>query len=107
MVLGASVRSPLGYSITMLIGLSLDNSFDTREGSLVGVSLGTMDVLVIGTVEGSLVGLSLKLPLGSPIESLNPVDVLGYLFGSLTFITLGMSLVNNIGYLFEYIFIIN
>ena len=58
---------------------------------MVVVSLGTMAVLMVGTIEGYLVGLSLGLPLGSPLESPNhvaelhdtPLDApLGLWFGS-------------------------
>ena len=41
----------------MLFGLEHGNYFDTREDSLVGVSLGILDGLIIGTVEVPLVGL--------------------------------------------------
>ena len=41
--------------MNMLIELELGNSFITREGSLVGVSLGTLAGLMISTGEGSLV----------------------------------------------------
>ena len=64
MVLGASIGSPLVYSINMLLGLSLFNSFDTWEGYLVGVLLCPLAGLVIVTGGGSLVGLSLGLSLG-------------------------------------------
>ena len=39
---------------------------------MVGVLLGTLAVLMIGTTEGSLVGLSLGISLGYPIEYPNP-----------------------------------
>ena len=38
-MLGARVGYPLGYSINMYLILELDNSFGTREGSLIGVYL--------------------------------------------------------------------
>ena len=68
------------------------------EGYLVGVSLGTMYVLMIGTVKGSLVGLSLGLPLGSPLEYPNP---------GLTGIILDKFFGNLLGYLLESIWNIN
>ena len=78
------------------------------EGYLVGVSLGTMYVLMIGTGKGSLVGLSLGLPLGSPLEYPNPgltgiildkfleifLDTCLNLFGTSIFLVLGLALVN-------------
>ena len=67
-VLGALVGSPLGYSTNMLIVMKFGNYFETWEGYLFGVSLGTLYGLIIGTREGSLFGLSLRLPLGSPLE---------------------------------------
>ena len=67
----------------MLLVLELDNSFVTREGYLVGVSLGTLDGSMIFTGEGSLVGLLMGLPLGSPIESPNTgSDLPGPLLGA-------------------------
>ena len=72
MVLGTPVGSPLGYSMNMLLRLALWNYFGTLEVSLVGVSIVTLDGLMIGTGEVSLVGLSLEIPLGSPLESPNP-----------------------------------
>ena len=51
----------------MLLGLVLFNSFGTREGYLVGFSLGTLVGLMIVTREVYLVGLSLVLPLGYPL----------------------------------------
>ena len=71
MVLGSPVGYPFEDSISMLLGLALDNYSVTWEGYLVGVSLGTLDGLMIGTGKGYLVGLSLGLPLGYPLESLN------------------------------------
>ena len=56
----------------MFLRLLLGNYFFTREGYLVGVLLGAMGGLIIGTVEGSLVGLSLVLPLGHLNEYQNP-----------------------------------
>ena len=49
MVLGAPVGSPPGYSINTFLGLALENSFGTHEGSLVGVSLGPLSDLMVGT----------------------------------------------------------
>ena len=50
---------------------------------MVGVSLGTLGVLIIGTAEVSLVGLSLGLSLGSPLEYKNTGYVLpGMLIGA-------------------------
>ena len=87
MVLVAPVGYPLGYSINMLIVLQFENSLFTWEVSLVGVSLGTLDGLMIGTGEGSLVGLSLGFLLGSQLESPNP----GYdLTGTLLRVPLGL-----------------
>ena len=57
---------------------------------MVGVSLGPLTGLVIGTGEGYVVGLSLLLTLGSPLDYPN----LG-----LTGIILGISLVNPLGFL--------
>ena len=51
-VMGAPIGSPLGYYINMLLGLELCNYFVTREGYLVGVSLGTIYGLMIVTGEG-------------------------------------------------------
>ena len=86
MMVGALVGSPLGYSINMLLVLALFNYFGTWEGYLVGVSLGTLYVLMIGIVEGFLVCLSLKIPLGSPLNSPNPeltVIILGIYLGNI------------------------
>ena len=58
-VLEAPIGYPIGYSINLLLSFSLDNSFVTWEVYLVGVSLGILTGLMIGTVEGSLVVLSL------------------------------------------------
>ena len=66
--LGAPVGSPLVYSINMLLGLELFDYFVTRKVSLVGVSLGPMYGLMLGTGEEYLAGLSLGLLLGSPLE---------------------------------------
>ena len=66
----------------MFLGLALCNYFGTREGSLVGVSLGLLDGLMIGTGEVYLVGLSLELPLGFPFEYKNPgAELSGILMG--------------------------
>ena len=82
-VLGARVGYQLLYSINMLIGLVLYNYFGTWEGYLVVISLDTLVDMVIGTGEGYLVGLSLVLPLGSPLEYLNPrAELPGMLLGS-------------------------
>ena len=87
------VGSQLVYYINMLLGLKLCNSFVTWEGSLVGVSIGPLVGLIIGTGEGSLVGFSLGLPLGSLLESPNTgadlpgtvlVTPIGLWFGSET-----------------------
>ena len=43
---------------------------------MAGVSIGTLDGLIIGTVELSFVGLSLELPLGYPLEYPNTGSVL-------------------------------
>ena len=90
MVLVTPFWSPLGYPINLLLGLAIDNSFIPWGGYLVGVSLGTMNDLVVFTGEGFLVGLSLVLPLGSPLDSTNT---------GLTDIILGVSLGNPPGYL--------
>ena len=66
MVLGSPIGYPLGHSINMLLVLELGNSFFTWGLSLVGFSLGTLAVLVVGTREGYLFVLSLVLPLGPP-----------------------------------------
>ena len=58
---------PLGYTIIILLGLVLNNSFGTWEGSLVVVSLGTLSGLIIDTGEGFFVRLSLGLPIGYPL----------------------------------------
>ena len=65
MVLRSLVWYPLGYSINMFLGLALRNYFVTWEVYLVGVSLGTLAVLIISIWEGYLVVLLLVLPLGS------------------------------------------
>ena len=67
----------------MLLGLAIGDYFGTWEVTLVGVSLGTMCGLMIGTVEESIFGLSLVLPLVSPLESPNPgADLPGTLLGA-------------------------
>ena len=82
-VMGAPLSPPLVYSMNMLIGLVLINSFGKWEGLFVEVSLGTPDRLMIGTVEGYLIGLSLVISLGSPLESPNPgSDLPGILLGA-------------------------
>ena len=53
----ASVGYPLGDSIDMILGLTLDNYFGPWEGYLVVVSLVELGGLMIGTWVGSLVGL--------------------------------------------------
>ena len=55
MVLVAPVESLLQFSIRMLLVLELCNYFLAWEGSLVGFSLFTLGVLMIGTGEGYLV----------------------------------------------------
>ena len=72
MVLVAPIGSPLGYSINILLGLVIENSFDIWEGSLVVVLLVTLAGLVVVTGEGYLVLLLLVLLLGSPFYSPNP-----------------------------------
>ena len=57
MVLVVLVGYSLVYSISIVLGLSLGNSFDTWEVSLVEVSLGTLAGLMICTGELYLVGL--------------------------------------------------
>ena len=47
MMMVVPIGSPLGYSINMLLGLALVNYFGTWEVSLVGVSLGALDGLMI------------------------------------------------------------
>ena len=59
MVMRAYVGSPLGYSINMLLGLALGNSFDAQEWYLFWVSLDTLVGLMIDNGEGFVVGLSL------------------------------------------------
>ena len=49
MALLESVGYPLVGLIGIFIGLSLANYFGTQEGYLVGVSLGALDILMIGT----------------------------------------------------------
>ena len=98
MVLGAPVGYSLGYSINMLLGLILYNYFGTWKGSLVVISFGPLDGLMIYTKEGSLVSLLLVLPRVSPFEFLNPI---------ITGIIIGMSLVNPLGSLLESILNIN
>ena len=61
MVLGEPVVSPLEDSIVILLGLALGTYFIKLERCLVGVSLGTIGGLMIGTREVSLIGLSLGL----------------------------------------------
>ena len=73
MVLGALVVYTLKDSISMLLGLTLGNSFGTCEGYLVRVSLITMYVFIIITGEGYFLGLSMGLPLGYQLESPDPV----------------------------------
>ena len=54
MVMVVPVVFPLGYTIIILLGLVLNNSFGTWEGSLVVVSLGTLSGFIIDTGEGFL-----------------------------------------------------
>ena len=83
MVMGAPAGYLLVYSINMFLGLKLGNYFGTREGYLVGVSLVTLNGLMIVTGEGSLFGLPLGLPIVSPIESPNNgSDLTGTLLGA-------------------------
>ena len=49
MVLGALVQYPLLGAINVFLGLELGNLFGTWEGYLVGVSLGSLSDLMIGT----------------------------------------------------------
>ena len=49
MGLVAPVGYSLGYSINMLLGLALCNYFGTWKGSLVGVSIGPLNGLIIDT----------------------------------------------------------
>ena len=49
---------------------------------------------MIGTGEVYLVLLSIGLTPGSPLESTNPRDIIGSLFGSLAVMILGMSIGN-------------
>ena len=69
MLLVSPTGYPLGYSIHMLLGLSLEFFFGTLEVSLVGVSLGPLSGFMVGTGEIYLVGLSLGLPLVYPLDS--------------------------------------
>ena len=87
LVLVEPVGYSLGYSIGMLLDLSLRNYFGPLERYLVGVSLGPLPGLMIVNREGSLVGLILRLPLGSPHESLNPGAELS---GTLLYSPLGL-----------------
>ena len=59
---------------------------------MVGISLGTMSILMIDKGEGDLFGLSLRLTLEYPLESPNT---------GLTGIIIGMSLGNTIVFLRE------
>ena len=67
MALESPIWCTLGVSIVMFIGLELVNSFVTQEVYLVGVSLWTLNVLVIVPVGVYLFGLSLGLSPGSAI----------------------------------------
>ena len=80
MVLGEPFGSSLEDSIIMLLTLALVNSFVTREGYFIGVSLVLMTGLMFVTQEGYLIVISLVLPLGSPLEFPNPWDELGFCF---------------------------
>ena len=83
MVLVAPIGSPLGYSINILLGLVIENSFDIWEGSLVVVLLVTLAGLVVVTGEGYFVLLLLVLLLGSPFYSpKHGADLPGTLLGS-------------------------
>ena len=91
MVFVAPVGSPLGYSINILIGLELGNSFGTLVRIFGWSFTWHTSWFGIGTVEVYLLGFSLGLLLGSPLESPNhgsdiPVMLLGtslgLLFGS-------------------------
>ena len=73
--------------MNVLLGFSYYNSSGTWEVYLVGISLGQMDALMIGTDEGSVVGLSLVFPLGSPLDSPNPGADLS---GTLLYAPLGL-----------------
>ena len=59
MALVLSAGCPLGSPISMFIVLSLGNSFEKWEGSLVVVSLGALGRLMIVTWEVSFVRSSL------------------------------------------------
>ena len=107
MVLGSPVGSPLEGSILIFLGLELRNFFGTREGSLVGFSLGALGGLMVGTGEVSLVVLSLGLTLGYSLEYQNTGAVIGSLFESLIGNILGMYLGNPLGSLLGYIWNIN
>ena len=83
MVLVDPFGYPLRDSIDMFLGLALFNYFEALEVALVGVLIGAMFVLMIGTGERSLVDSSLGLPIVSPPESPNHGDVLpGTLLGN-------------------------
>ena len=99
MVLVAPVVSPLENSISMLLGLALVISFGSWEVSFIGVSLGTLVVLMNVTGKGFFFGLKLGLRLGLSPESPNTGIVIVSLFVSLTGMILGESLVNTLGYL--------
>ena len=64
MVIVSPVEYLLGYSMNILLFLALENSFGTREGSLVVFSLVPLVGLMIVNGEGYLVVLQLELPLG-------------------------------------------
>ena len=83
-MLVAPVRSPLGYSTNMFLGLALGNSFGTWEGNFAVVSLGPLSGLIIVTGEVSLIVLSLVIKHISPPQSPNLESVIGSFVGSVS-----------------------
>ena len=70
---------------------------------MVRFSLVTLAGLMVGNVEAYLIGLSLGIPILSSLASPNPGAVIRSLLGSLTIMIRGMSLVNTLGCLIDYI----
>ena len=84
--LGWVLRFELGLPVSMVMGAPVVYPLEDSISILLVFSLGTLYVLMIGIVEGFLVCLSLKIPLGSPLNSPNPeltVIILGIYLGNI------------------------